>query len=63
MLDRSNKVLDEVEIGCYVVVPIPNVDYGKRDRKNIMAVVQSKTEKGYRVATGHTIRIKYEKSV
>ena len=49
MLDRSNKVLDEVEIGCNVVVPIPNVDRGKGDPKNIMAVVQSKTEKGYRL--------------
>ena len=51
MLDRSNKVLDEVEIGCNVVVPIPNVDRGKGDTKNIMAVVQIKTEKGYRLAT------------
>ena len=49
MLDRSNKVLDEVEIGCNVVVPIPNVDRGKGNPKNIMAVVQSKTEKGYRL--------------
>jgi hypothetical protein len=51
MLDRSNKVLDEVEIGCNVVVPIHNVDRGKGDPKNIMAVVQSKTEKSYRLAT------------
>ena len=51
MLDRSNKALDEVEIGCNVVVPIPNVDRGKGDPKNIMSVVQSKTEKGYRLAT------------
>jgi hypothetical protein len=51
MLDRSNKVLDVVEIGCNVVVPIHNVDRGKGDPKNIMAVVQSKTEKGYRLVT------------
>ena len=51
MLDRSNKVLDVVEIGCNVVVPIHNVDRGKGDPKNIMAVVQSKTEKGYRLTT------------
>ena len=51
MLDRSNKVLDEVEIGCNIVVPIHNVDRGKGDPKNIMAVVLSKTEKSYRLAT------------
>ena len=51
MLDCSNKVLDKVEIGCNVVVPIPNVDRGKGDPKNIMAMVQIKTEKGYRLAT------------
>ena len=58
MLDRSNKVLDEVEIGCNVVVPIPNVDHGKGDPKNIMAVVQSKTEKGYRLATKQGILLR-----
>ena len=46
-----NKVFDEVEIGCNVVVPIPNVDRGKGDPKNIMAMVQIKSEKGYRLAT------------
>ena len=55
MLGRSNKVLDEVEVGCNIVVPFPNVDRGKGDSKNIVAVVQSKTEKGYRMATKHDI--------
>lgn len=55
MLNRSNKVLDEVEIGCSVVIPIPIVDRGKGDPRNIMAVVHEKSEKGYRLATKHGI--------
>ena len=44
-----------MEIGCNIVVPIPNVDRCKGDPKNIMPVVQSNTEKGYSLATKHGI--------
>ena len=47
-----------MEIGCNIVVPIPNVDRGKGDPENIMAVVQSKTDKGYRLATKQGILLR-----
>ncbi|XP_071176328.1 SCAN domain-containing protein 3-like [Mytilus edulis] len=55
MINRSNKVLEEADIGCNVLIPIPHVDRGKGDTKNIMAIVHQKTEKGYRLATKHGI--------
>lgn len=55
MISRSNKVLEEVDIGCNVVIPIPVVDRGKGDPRNVMAVVHAKSDKGYRLATKHGI--------
>ncbi|XP_071137214.1 uncharacterized protein [Mytilus edulis] len=55
MLSRSNRVLEEVDIGCNVVIPIPVVDRGKGDPRNIMAIVHGKSEKGYRLAIKHGI--------
>jgi hypothetical protein len=51
MLSRSNNILEEVDIGCNVLIPIPQVDRGKGDPKNIMAIVHEKTYKGYRLTT------------
>ncbi|XP_063417383.1 uncharacterized protein LOC134699916 [Mytilus trossulus] len=55
MLSRSNRVLEKVDIGCNVVIPIPVVDRGKGDPRNIMAIVNGKSENGYRLATKHGI--------
>jgi hypothetical protein len=55
MLSRSNNILEEVDIGCNVLIPIPQVDRGKGDPKNIMAIVHEKTYKGYRLTTKHGI--------
>ena len=55
MVDRSNKILEDVDVGCNVLIPIPQVDRGKGDPRNLMAIVHEKTEKGYRLATKHGI--------
>ena len=55
MLSRSNNILEEIDIGCNVLIPIPQVDRGKGDPKNIMAIVHEKPDKGYRLATKHGI--------
>jgi hypothetical protein len=33
----QNKLLTEIEIGQNFLIPIPNVDRGKRDPRNVMA--------------------------
>jgi len=48
MLDSTNKVLHYVDEGTNV--PIPQVDRGKADPKNVLAMVVSKSENGYRLA-------------
>jgi hypothetical protein len=55
MLSRSNNILEEFDIGCNVLIPIPQVDRSKGDPKNIMAIVHEKTDKGYSLATKHGI--------
>ena len=55
MLSRSNNILEEVDIGCNVLITIPQVDRGKGNPRNIMAIVHEKTDKGYRLATKHGI--------
>ena len=55
MLSRSNDILEEVDIGCNVLIPIPQVVRGNGDPKNIMAIVNEKTDKEYRLATKHGI--------
>ena len=57
MLSRSNNILEEVDIGCNVLIPIPQVDHGKGDPKNIMTIVHDKTDKGYRLDTKHGIML------
>ena len=51
MLRNTDKVLDEIDIASTVLVPIPHVDRGKGDTRNIKAIVISKSEKGYKLAT------------
>ena len=50
MLDSTNKVLHDVDEGTNVLIPIPQVDRGKADPKNVLAMVVSKSENGYRLA-------------
>ena len=53
----------EVDIASKVLVPIPHVDRGKGDTRNVMAIVISKSEKDYKLATndgliiGHFSRV------
>ena len=40
-----------VEIGQNVLIPIPNVDRGKGDPRNVMAVVTERVHNGYKLGT------------
>jgi hypothetical protein len=40
-----------VEIGQNVLIPIPNVDRGKGDPRNVMAVVGERVHNGYKLGT------------
>jgi hypothetical protein len=51
MRSRSEKILTEVAIGDNVLIPIPNVDRGRGDPRNVMAVILSEEEHGYRLGT------------
>jgi hypothetical protein len=51
MRNRSEKILTEVEIGQNVLIPIPNVDRGKGDPRNLMAVVAERVHNGYKLGT------------
>jgi hypothetical protein len=51
MRNRSEKILTEVEIGQNVPIPIPNVDRGKGDPRNVMAVVTERVHNGYQLGT------------
>ena len=44
MRNRSKKFLTEVEIGQNVLIPIPDVDRGKGDPRNVMAVVAERVQ-------------------
>jgi hypothetical protein len=43
--------LSDVDIGTNVLIPIPNVDRGKGDPRNVLAVVINKDELGYKLGT------------
>ena len=51
MRNRSEKILTEVEIGQNVLILIPNVDRGKGDPRNVMAVVTERVHNGYKLGT------------
>ena len=51
MRNRSEKFLTEVQIGQNVLIPIPNVDRGKGDPRNVMAVVTERVHNGYKLGT------------
>jgi hypothetical protein len=57
----NNVILTEVEIGQNVLIPIPNVDRGKGDPRNLMAVVTERVHNGYKpnlLQTEHFIKSK-----
>ena len=43
--------LSDVDIGTNVLIPIPNMDRGKEDPRNVLAVVINKDELGYKLGT------------
>ena len=51
MRNRSETILTEVEIGQNVLIPIPNVNRGKGDPRNVMAVVTERVHNGYKLGT------------
>jgi hypothetical protein len=44
-------ILTEVEVGKNILIPIPMVDRGKGDPQNLLAVVLSREEHGYKLGT------------
>jgi hypothetical protein len=51
MRNRPEKFLTEVEIEHNVLIPLPNVDRGKGDPRNVMAVVTERVHNGYKLGT------------
>ncbi len=54
-LNRSNILLPLIEIGKNVTVSIPNVDRGRIDLRNIMAVVLERFDNNYKLGTTNGI--------
>jgi hypothetical protein len=50
MRNLSERIRSDVDIGTNVLIPIPNVDRGKGDPRNVLAVVINKDELGYKLA-------------
>lgn len=55
MLQASRQRFEEAEVGQNVVVPIPDVDRGRGDPRNVMAVVMSINDGFYRLGTKHGV--------
>ena len=52
MVKRSRRVLTEAKVGDNVTVPIPNVDRGRTDPKNLIGViVERDSQELYKIAT------------
>jgi hypothetical protein len=51
MRNLSERILSDVDIGTNVLIQIPNVDRGKGDPRNVLAVVINKDELGYKLGT------------
>ena len=46
----QKKFLTEVEIGQNILISVPNVDRGKRDPSNVMAIVTERVHNGYKLS-------------
>lgn len=56
MTKLSNKKFPEIEVGISVKVPVPLIDRGKVDQKNIIGVVMERTDAGlYKIGTKHGV--------
>jgi hypothetical protein len=51
MRNLSERILTEVEVGKNILIPIPMVDRRKGDPRNLLAVVLSREEHGYKLGT------------
>ena len=51
MRNLSERILTEVEVEKNIFIPIPMVDRGKGDPRNLLAVVLSREEHGYKLGT------------
>jgi hypothetical protein len=51
MRNLSERILSDVDIGTNVLIPIPNVDRGKGDPRNVLVFVINKDELGYKLGT------------
>ena len=55
MRNLSERILTDVEVGKNNVIPIPMVDRGKDDQRNLLAVVLSREEHGYKLRTKSSV--------
>ena len=51
MLDYSNSRISEAKIGDTVRIPVPDVDRGKADARNILGVVMETSEGFFKIGT------------
>ena len=51
MRNLSERILTEIEVGRNILIPIPMVDRGKGDPRNLLAVILSREEHGYKLGT------------
>ena len=51
MRNLSERILTEVEVEKNIFIPIPMVDRGKGDPRNLLAVILSREEHGYKLGT------------
>ncbi len=51
MTDKSAKRLNEAHVGDNVTVPVSELDRGRADHRNIMTVIVSVDDRGYRLGT------------
>ena len=51
MTKRSKRILSQEDIGTNVLIPIPNVDRGKADPKNLLAIIVDRIEDNYSLGT------------
>ena len=52
---RSNRILRKVDVGDSVLVPVPSVDRGRGDPRNLLCYVMEVNEDRYRLGTKYGI--------
>ena len=51
MLSNTNKRLDPASVGVSVIVPVPDLDRGRGDHRNLKGVILSEAEGFYKIGT------------